>query len=259
MTGQGVQVLKWKSGSAFRGIGHRLIRPSDVVSAYKTRSRTQWIVRDVAGLNKVLVTVRPRETWHRLLLLDAEASRPRRVMLRSYFRSILNPENLLPPGDLAAVLATPHPEDYFIGGVVNHEDTTVILHRGDFESVVVPFAWFHTTPGQPVPDFQRFRLTDHGQTVCLGEYEAAADAILFDFDAEVRRRQKSNALSQDTSLGASIRRLRIQRGLSRDLFRGISEKTIARIEHGQVVNPHKSTLTKIARRLGVSIDALGSY
>ena len=259
MTVQAIPVMKLGTGKNLRGIGRSLAGRSQVLSAYVTKRRFHWIVKDAAGLSKFLVTVRPRETWHRLLLLDTEASSPRRVLLQSYFHSILNPESLLSAQELAEVLSAPHPEDYFIGGVVNHDDNSVILYRGNFEPVIVPFAWFQTSPGQQAPDFRRFKVIDSGQTLALGEYEAASDAILFEFDEGARRRQKATALLQDSSLGASIRRLRLQKGLSRSSFKGISAKTIARIEQGQVSRPHQGTLSTIARRLGVTSDALGSF
>jgi hypothetical protein len=93
----------------------------------------------------------------------------------------------------------------------------------------------------------------------LGDYEAAADAILYEFDVEARRRMKARERASDDSLGASIRRLRLQRGLAQGDFGEISAKTISRIESGTSEKPHESTLESIAKRLAVPRDELGSY
>jgi len=41
---------------------------------------------------------------------------------------------------------------------------------------VVPFAWFRSAPGNATLDFQDFEVTDSGQTIRLGNYEAARKA-----------------------------------------------------------------------------------
>jgi transcriptional regulator with XRE-family HTH domain len=63
----------------------------------------------------------------------------------------------------------------------------------------------------------------------------------------------------DDSLGGSIRRLRELRGVRRSDFGAISEKTIARIERGEVEQPREGTVRTIARRLGVSPEELATY
>ena len=85
-----------------------------------------------------------------------------------------------------------------------------------------------------------------------GDYEAAADAILYEFDEEYRTRAKKRL--RDKSLGGAIRRLRLQKGLRQSDFPGISAKEIARIEKGLVKEPHAATLSIIAERTGVSVD-----
>lgn len=52
---------------------------------------------------------------------------------------------------------------------------------------------------------------------------------------------------------------RLQRRLKRSDFPGISSKTIARLERGDVDRPHGRTLESIARRLGVAADQIESY
>ena len=187
---------------------------------------------------------------------------PRRALLDSHFRSVLSPEpqvSMLSAAELQEVLGASHPEDYFVGGVVNRADQTVILYRGTLEPLVVPFDWFLTPASGQTPDFRRLKLLDCGQTVALGKHQTASDAILFEFDEEARKRQKANAVLQDPSLGGSIRRLRLQKGLPRSAFHGINVRTVARIEQGLIRKPRQDTLNQIAKRLRVSSDALASY
>jgi transcriptional regulator with XRE-family HTH domain len=49
------------------------------------------------------------------------------------------------------------------------------------------------------------------------------------------------------------------RGLSRADFPGIHEKTIARIERGEVERPHGGTLDAIAKWLGVAPEEIETY
>ena len=93
----------------------------------------------------------------------------------------------------------------------------------------------------------------------FGEYEAASDAVLYEFDGDARRRMKAREREEDHSLGGSIRRLRLSKGLSRNDFPGVDAKTVARIERGEVDTPQQQTLDALAKHLGVPIQDLGSY
>jgi hypothetical protein len=194
-------------------------------------------------------------------VLDA-LGRARRELLSSIFRVVLAPDEgvrLVAQIDLEEILAAPHPEDYFIGGIVDAEDGRMVLYRGDFTRLSVPLTWFASTKRSPRPDFTDFDVTDSGQTLRFGQYEAAADAVLYELDRDARRRMKERELSEDHSLGGSIRRLRLSKGLSRTAFSGVDAKTIARIERGEVGRPQEQTLDSLAKRLGVPVGDLGSY
>jgi MmyB-like transcription regulator ligand binding domain len=80
--------------------------------------------------------------------------------------------------------------------------------------LAVPFGWFRASPGSAKPNFEDFEVMDGGQTVRLGQYEAAVDAILYEFDSEARARMKSNAIEEDETFGGALRRLRLARGIS---------------------------------------------
>ena len=143
--------------------------------------------------------------------------------------------------------------------MVDKEAKIVTLWRGDLTSLVVPFSIFTPTANGIEPDWDRFTVTDYGHTLRFGNYEAAADAVLYECDPKFRRRLKKARIAGERTLGASIRRLRMQRQLTRHDFPGIAPKTLARIERGEVAKPHDGTLESIARRLAVSPEELHTY
>ena len=105
------------------------------------------------------------------------------------------------------------------------------------------------------PDFDQFLIDDYGQTVKFGDYEASTESILYEFDADYRKRHRKNLIKTEKGLGASIRRLRLQKGLRQTDFSSVdlSEKEIRRIEAGEIKKPHQATLQKIAKKLGVDV------
>jgi hypothetical protein len=188
----------------------------------------------------------------RLEVLPALAGRFERV-------AFVSPGGVLPKQELETVLKSPERRDRFVGGIVDSDAKIVTLWRGDFEALVVPFSGFPATANGIHPDWEHFTVTDYGHTLRFGDYEAAADAILYDYDPEFRRRQNKRRRAAERTMGASIRRLRKQRQLTRNDFRALDPKTLARIERSEVQKPHQDTLKLIADRLGVSSDDLGSY
>jgi len=109
------------------------------------------------------------------------------------------------------------------------------------------------------PDFADAEIIDSGLTVRLGQYEAALDAILYEFDRDYRGRARQRRLDTDSSFGAALRRLRLQKSVARGGFPGISQKEIARIERGEVVRPRGATLRAIADTLGVEPGDVETY
>lgn len=53
----------------------------------------------------------------------------------------------------------------------------------------------------------RLGLTDYGRTVALGDYEASADAILYELDPVYRRSVKKLRRQSEKTFGASLRAL----------------------------------------------------
>ncbi len=232
-----------------------------VRNAYAQHSRARWVALDSEALVLLASAVRAHDRWHRLLLLE-RATTARRELLHALFRVVVAPDDgvrLLAADELAEVMSDERADDLFIGGVVDYDDKALLLYRGNLDRLVIPLPWFEPRPKAARPDFAAFAVTDFGQTIQFGEYEAAADAILYEFDPEARRRMKMREIKQDTSFGGALRRLRLSRGLSRSDFQPLAAKTIARIERGEVEEPHGDTLTAIAKRLGVRPDKIKSY
>lgn len=168
--------------------------------------------------------------------------------------------SFLPPEELLEALADDTREDLFIGGSIDHATRTITLWRGNLASLTVPFSAFPESGEGMRPDFHKFSVTDSGQTVKLGRYEAAADAILYEFDPAYRRRRRKERAASEQTFGASVRRLRKQRGLRREDFGPeIAAKTVARIEQGKVSRIHRRTRAALAERLGVAPDEVGTF
>jgi hypothetical protein len=181
--------------------------------------------------------------------------------LSSCFREVIFSldNGFLPPEQLGEVLSAPNRENLFIGGSVNRQGGTVTLWRGNLGSLTVPLSAFRPAGDGTKPDFARFSIRDYGHTVRFGEYEAAADAILYEFDQRYRRVQSKARIAAEKSFGASLRRLRKQRGLRREDFGTLSAKTIGRIEQGKVTHVRDNTRRMIAKTLGVAADEIDTY
>ena len=202
----------------------------------------------------------PRLSQRLLALGHSDAGRCE--LMRAHFYDVVSPHEgvqLLPLSELEDVLGAPNRADLFIGGVVAQADSAIVLIRGSLDRLVVPVSWFRSRVACPEPDPTRMAITDYGQTVRLGDYEAATDAILYEFDERYRQRAKKRQAETDTSFGGALRRLRIQKELRQSDFPGITAKEIARIERGEIKKPHQRTLAVIARRLGVPADQIATY
>jgi DNA-binding Xre family transcriptional regulator len=182
--------------------------------------------------------------------------------LASCFRRIAftTDGGFLPAEELAEVLKAANRHDLFIGGSVDQATGTITFWRGDLKPLAVPFSAFEMPASRNAPDLSRFSVIDCGQTVRLGGYEAAVDTILYEYDSDYRRRLSKKRLEQEQSFGASLRRLRKQRGLRREDFEpAVSAKTIARIEQNKVQRVQKKTLNALAERLAVPPQDIGSF
>lgn len=159
--------------------------------------------------------------------------------------------SFLPLPELAEVLTDERRGDLFIGGYADPHNQTLTLVRGNLRRLSVPVSLFLPSGTGERADPFRLAFTDGGNTVRLGDYEAAADAILYEADPEYRGRLLAKRRADDKTFGACLRRLRLQRGLRQSDFGEVSAKTLARIERGETGAPHGRTLAAIAERLQV--------
>lgn len=242
----------------------RRVSSSEEVAEVFSSSRgpRYWIARRVTPLLRTLAAGQGPRGDHFLVVLDEAPDASRHAVLDAAFRRVLVQEDgtsLLPLEELAEVLDSPRRDELFIGGVVDRQDRVVVLYRGTLEPLLVPAGWFTPSGNGTAPDFGDFEVTDFGQTVRLGDYEASVDAILYEHDAEYRRRARKRERATDRSFGACLRRLRLQKGVARDDFPGVSDKQIARIERGETGKPRAATLAAIAGRLGVKPEEIEEF
>ncbi len=237
----------------------RVYTPGEIRDALQHDGNTIWVADTLPPLHEFADIGRGR--YRRDLLLFEPVDRPRREVLATMFDQVVAPDGgvqMLPKGIALEVLALENRGDLLIGGVWDQEDALLLLYRGNLDSLTVPISWFQ---GNPVstPNPSDLEIVDYGQGVRLGEFEAGTDTILYEFDPEFRRRRKENQLELDESLGGSLRRLRLMKGLTQDDFQPLTARTIRRIEQGKVEHPRRSTLEKIATRLGVEPDEITNF
>lgn len=183
------------------------------------------------------------------------------MLIRSLFRKIIevNPKSFLSKERIAEVLSSGNPSDLAIGCRLVSKQHMIIVVRGDLSLLAVPYKTFRKTGIGTKPDFERLKIVDCGQTIRLGEYEASIDSLLYEFDAEYRKRHRARILAAEKSFGASLKRLRLQRGLKQDGFPGIMQREIGRIERGEIARPHGATIAKLAKALRVGLDEIETF
>ena len=251
-----------REARALRSLAPRPLRTRDeVLAAIGGSPRdTLWVVPGDAGLcwlvSALCRTPRRRKGWLLALAPVPQAVVP--VLASRFERLVLSPQAMLPLGDIAAVLARADRSDFCIAGSADSRSGSLILVRGDLSILPVPFPDAPEGTGAPAPVAGLLRIVDHGRTVQLGNYEAAFDAFLYERDPEYRRRLLAQRSAEDRSFGACLRRLRKQRRIRLREF-GSLEKTVARIERGEVSTPRKATLQSIASILAVLPEEISKY
>ncbi len=165
----------------------------------------------------------------------------------------------LPQEELLGALGSEHPDELFIAASFDPQTRLLALIRGNGAPVVFLLDRLPPSGTGTRPDPKRLGLADYGHTLVLGDYEAAADAILYEEDPAFRRRLHARRRQTEKTFGASLRRLRKQRGLRQGDFPPLTSKEIARIERGEVTKPRASTLRILGKHLGVQSEMIGTY
>ncbi len=120
--------------------------------------------------------------------------------------------------ELAEVFADERRGDLLIGGYADTLNQTLTCVRGDLRRLSVPVSLFLPSGSGETPDPLRLEFIDGGNTVRLGDYEVATDAILYETDPEYRNRLVAKRKQEEKTFGACLRRLRLQRGLRQNDF-----------------------------------------
>lgn len=239
----------------------RLRSHADIAEAYAQTKRGLWLLgSDERELRLLTANLRAAVPRHRLLSFGG-LSPSRKALLDALFGVVLAPDaevRLLTDDELLEVVASREAADLFIGVRYVPEDRRLVLYRGNLDALVAPVSMFRARRSGPKPDPANAEIIDFGQTLRLGDYEASTNSILYELDEAARGRMKKRALASDESLGASIRRLRLQKGLKQSDFSVISARTIARIERNETV-PHAKTLAALANSLNVLPSELGRF
>lgn len=195
-----------------------------------------------------------------MLILGAD-KRSWESSLDSLFKKsfVFSEQASLPISEILEVLSSKNPSDLVIGGSVDLDLNMIVLTRGDLSNLAVPLSAFRTSGDDIEPNFKEFSITDCGQTLQFGEYEASVDSVLYEFDPDYRKKIKAQRARTDKSFGSCLKRLRLQKGLLQSDFGEIDEKAIGRIERGEISKPHKSTIAKIAKVLGVKPEEISTF
>ena len=242
---------------------------ADVLHALKhTDSQSVWISTErnsnlaktiVSWLSLGIRSHMKHGSLFAIVPIDAET----RPVLDGVFQNVVGGSpafKALTEEQLAEVMGLKREErlDVFIGGCLHQALGALVLVRGNLETIVVPLSMFGSS-GKVTPDFARFEIGDYGHTIRFGEYEATADIVLWEVDREYRASAKAKQRENESSFGASLRRLRKQKRLSQDDFAPITRRTISRLEKGDVATPHGATLNRLAEVLGVKPEEILTY
>lgn len=233
---------------------------------HKTSSESVWVTEHASIIELALkepdiFELRKNLKKKTYMLIRGEASRSWESALDSLFKKsfIFSDQASLPISEMLEVFSAKNPDHLVIGGSIDAALDVLVITRGDLSTLAVPLATFRPSGDRIVPNFSDFLIIDSGQTLKFGEYEASVDSVLYEFDQEYRKNIKSHRSKTDKSFGSCLKRLRIQKGLLQSEFGDIDEKGIGRIERGEVNKPHKSTLRKIAKVLGVTPEEISNY
>jgi len=140
-----------------------------------------------------------------------------------------------------------------VGSLFDPAGRILTLMRGDLAAVVVPqevlSKHFAGINGRP-------QLSDDGTRLVYGDKSVPVVDVLMEVDPVFRREYRRQMWAQQRDLASRVRHLRKLRRARREDFPGLTSKTIARIERGEIKMPQRETLRLIAIHLGVDADQL---
>lgn len=179
------------STGQFAALNPQILRQSDSIQDAFDEARPALWVAPTAGSLERLGTLRGGRRGDQRVLVLVPVDMLGLEALHTLFTYVVCRQ----PGrpflrlrQIAAVLAEPQPDEYFISGLVDVATHSLVLYRGDLSSVIVPISWFQNPHSPAVADPSKFRIVDWGHSIALGNFEAPSDAILYDFDPVVKAR-----------------------------------------------------------------------
>lgn len=237
---------------------HGVLQESRKATEWK---RATWLALDEPSADMLLDEVReqkPRDFGRLAMLQHVTPSRA--ALAKSYFTKVITESGLewLPTNQVIRILQSEDAADRIITGMVDKDAGNLLVYRGDLQPIIAPLESFNSRLNVK-PDFDDFEIIDWGHTLRFGKFEASADSVLYENDADYRRRLRNRRQANEKTFGASLRRLRLQRELRQSDFPPLTAKTIARIESNEVGQPHGATLNRIASVLHVAPGEIATY
>lgn len=246
--------------------GVRFLSHPSTVQGVLNESRkwksTTWLAVDLLSADMLLDEVREQKPrfFGRLAVLE-HATPSIAALATKYFTVVVTQPGLiwLPSHQVIRILHSDDPTNRLVAGMIDKDAGNLLVYRGDLQPVVASLD--SIKPRLDVePNFNDFEIIDWGHTLRFGQFEASVDSILYENDADYRRRIRQKRHADEKTFGASLRRLRLQRELRQSDFEpAVSAKTIARIENNEVTKPHGQTLQHIAGALGVEPEEIETY
>jgi hypothetical protein len=93
---------------------------------------------------------------------------------------------VLASAELAEVLSAPHRAQLIVGAIYSPFNDTLLIFTGAFKCLRVPLSWIATRPVGTAIDPTRFKVTNAGKTLQLGNREIGAVFIVERFSGPSR-------------------------------------------------------------------------
>jgi len=226
-------------------------------------SDPEWL-SPLAHLIQLERQQKPGDFWGSLVTTVEAPAAGRNLdpLLRTRFQEIVGGSGLrmAPLEDLIEILSADLDErrNLIIGAMFDPDQNGLVVVRGDLSHWFAPLSLFPVSGDGTRPDPTRLEVTDCGNAIALGEYEASTDVILYEIDPRYRRELNRKRRAEERGFGPALRRLRLQRRLKQDDFAPLDRKTISRLE-SQKNRPQAGTLRVLGERLGVEPGEIETF
>jgi hypothetical protein len=232
------------------------------------RGKPRWSIIVVgeqagdAGLHRLMEAALAERNWYRDLLIvypaiTPQAAAPVRVVFGAVVTTV--EYSLLDERDLVGVLRAPDAADRAISVAYSAATGLLALLAGDGKRLVVPASAIVTDPEQGVPDLEAIMVGEGGKEITFGpRYSVPFDRIRRDHDPDYRAMLRREELADDQRFGARLRRARVAAGLGQGDIRGLTARSLRRIEAGVVEEAaiRKGTRKRIERALKLSFEQI---